>query len=116
MAYSRHQLTASVDGAPIPITDVAGPGTLIHTSEADPLIIDEPQLTASNVTAADATLTLAWGGSATGNLLLKDVVIPANSSEIPITNGHLLANGLDARAWTDTPSAINVAGGVIRVQ
>lgn len=115
MPYSRQILSASTDGEPIPVTATVTPGTLIHTCLAGQQTIDEPQLTASNVTNAAVTLTVEWGIPGLGKNLVKDYTIPANSAAIPITNGHLLRNGLTVAAFASAANAINIAGGVIRV-
>lgn len=115
MPYSRHQLSASVDGAPIVVVATATPGTTIHTAESGDQAIDEPQLNATNVTNASVTLTVAWGGvTDPGNLILKNYVLAAYSAQVPITSGQLLQNAKAVAAWCSVASAVNISGGVIR--
>ena len=116
MPYSRQFLSASTDGRPVPVVAVASPGTNIHTAPAGTQIIDEPQITATNTSAAAVTLTVEWGGVGVGNWLVDTYTIPAFSAPVPITNGHLIRNGLSVAAFASVANVVNVAGGIIRVQ
>lgn len=115
-SYSRQLLSGSTNGKPIPVTATATPGTAIHTAQAGTSGFDEVYAWASNVTGAAATLTVEWGGTTDpGDHMVKQVSIPANSPPIPIMTGQVLQNGLVARAFSGTASAINITGYVNRI-
>lgn len=116
-SYSRVLLSGSTSGREIPVAATATPGTLIHAAVAGAAAWDEIYLWASNVTGTAATLTIEWGGvSNPGDHLVKSYSIPANSPPIPIATGQVLNGGLSVRAFSDTPSAINLGGFVNRIQ
>lgn len=115
--YSRVLLSGSpASGRVIPVAATATPGTLLHTAVAGAVSFDEIYLWASNVTTADATLTIEWGGvTSPGDHIVKAFTIPAASSAFPITLGQVLNGGLVVRAFSGTASAINISGYVNRI-
>lgn len=112
--YSRVVLSGSPNaGRVIPVGTTS---TLIHDAIASPGL-DEIYLWASNVTNADATLTVEFGGVVSpGDHLVDSLVIPANSAPIAIAEGQTLAGGLRISALSDTLNAINISGLVNRSQ
>jgi len=115
--FSRVLLSGSTDGKPIPVVQTATPGTLLHTAIAGSTSWDEIYLWVSNVTVADATLTIEWGSvTDPGGHMCKSVVVPANSPPIPIVTGQVLNNGAVVRAFSGTASALNAVGYVNRIQ
>lgn len=111
MAYTQQTLSGSTNGRPIAVAATGSPGTTIHTAIAGTAQTDEVNLTASNVTASDATLTLEWGGTGTSDQ--KKILVPANT-QIPIPAG-LLNNTLLVRAFAaGAANAINIDGSVNR--
>lgn len=115
-SYSRQLLSGSTNGRAIPVAATATPGTLLHTALAGTSGFDEVYLWASNVTGSSATLTIEWGGVADpGDHMTRQLSIPANSPPIPIVTGQVLQNGLVARAFSGTASAINITGYVNRI-
>jgi hypothetical protein len=114
--YSRILLSGSTNGRVIPVAATATPGTAIHSAVAGTASFDELYLWASNITAADATLTIEWGGvTDPGDHIVKALEIPANSPPIPIVTGQVLNNGLLVKAFSGTASAINIGGFVNRI-
>jgi hypothetical protein len=116
-SYSRAHLSGSTNGLPIPVAATATPGTALHTALSGTAGFDEVYLWVSNVTGSAATLTLEWGGvTDPGNHLCKAVSIPANSGPTLVVAGLVLNNGVVARAFSGTASALNIAGYVNRLQ
>lgn len=114
--YSRHDLSGSTNGMPIPVAATASPGTLVHTAIAGTIGSDEIYFWVSNVTGAAATLTVEWGGTTDpGSLLVKNYSIPAYSDCRLIASGQTLRNGLVIRAFSGTASALNITGYVNRI-
>lgn len=114
--FSGNVLSGSTNGRPIPVAATATPGTLIHTAIAGTAGFDEVYLWASNVTAANATLTVELGGvSDPGDHLVKGYILPANSGPIPIAVGQRVQGGVAVRAFSATASAINITGFYNRV-
>lgn len=109
----RH-LSGRANGLPIAVAATATPGTLIHTATSGANEFDMVTLYASNVTVSSVTLTIEWGGTtATGDLGVKDLVIPANSSQTLVMRGRL-SGGVVVRAFCSTTNAINITGTVER--
>ena len=114
--FSLTLLSGSTNGLPIPVAATATPGTLIHTAVAAPGI-DRLYISASNITGATVTLTIEWGGvTDPGNLLVKTLTVAANSPPVEITFGQPISGGLVVRAFSDTASALNITGHVVRYQ
>lgn len=115
-AYSRQLLSGSTNGRAIPIVATATAGTLLHTAIAGTASFDEVYLWVSNVTAADATLTIEWGGVTNpGDHMVHAYTIPAASQMLPIALGQNLQNGLVIRAFSSVASALNAIGYVNRI-
>lgn len=109
-------LSGSADGEPIPVAATATPGTLLHTVAAGSTGCDQVWLWASNVTGANATLTIQWGGVADpSDHLCKAVTLPPNSVPHLICAGVPLSNGKEIRAFSGTANAINITGYANRV-
>lgn len=115
--FSTLLLSGSTNGRNVPVVATATPGTLIHTAVAGTVAFDEIYAWAANVTAVAATLTIEWGGVLDpGDHLVKALTLPPNSAPYPIATGQKLNNGLVVRAFSGTASAINITGGVTRIQ
>ena len=116
MDYSKQVFSSSTDGAPILVAATSiGSGTTIHTSITGILGFDEIYLYASNVDTVFHTLTLGWGGTTTGDLVLMAVVIEPNQPPIPIITGLLLQNALAVKASADVTNMISITGFVNRI-
>ena len=118
MGYSRQLLSGTpASGRVIPVVAVATPGTLIHLAVAGAIPnADELYLWASNVTGANALLTIEWGGVLDpGDHIVKQFLIPANSPPIPIVTGEIINGALNVRAFSSVASAINISGYVNRL-
>lgn len=114
--FSRHLLSGSTSGKPIPVAATATPGTLLHTAVAGTTSFDEVYVWASNVTAVAATLTIEWGDvTDPGSLMTKGYILAANSLPTPIAVGQVVNGGVAVRAFSGTASAINVTGYVNRI-
>lgn len=114
MATTRLYLSGSTTGRPIPVSGTAtGSANTIHTVAAAPGY-DAVFIYASNVTGTAATLTIEWGGTATGDHLVDAYSIPANSAPIPIATGQQMSGGLTIKAFSGTASAINITGYALR--
>lgn len=114
--FTRMLLSGSANGKPIPVAATATPGTLIHTAISGAAAFDEVYLEVSNVTGTAAVLTLEWGGvTDPGDLLTKQVSIPANSPPVQISDGLNINGGLVIRAFSGTADALNIIGFVNRI-
>lgn len=110
---SRVLLSGSTDGRPIAVAATGTPGTLIHTAHATD--IDELWLYANNRSAAAATLTIEFGGTANSDHTVEALSIPANSGPVLISDGLRLTGALVVRAFSGTANAINLSGYVDRI-
>lgn len=116
-ALTKVLLSGCTNGRNIPVVATATAGTLIHTAIAGTSASDAFYLWAANVTASTATLTVEWGGvTDPGDHMVKAMAIPPNSPPIPVVTGQILNNGLVARAFGGTASAINITGFIVRNQ
>lgn len=114
--YAPLLLSGSTDGKPIAVAATASPGTTIHTAVTGSTSWDEVYLWVSNVTAADATLTIQWGGTTDpADMIVKGVSVPANSTAILVIDGLRINNGAVIRAFGGTASALNITGNVNRI-
>ena len=114
--YTRVLLSGSTNGLPIPVVATATLGTTIHTAIAGTTSFDEIYAWASNVTAADATLTIEWGSATDpGGHMVHAYTVPANSPPIPVATGQVLNNAKVMTAFSGTASAINIVGFVNRI-
>lgn len=115
-SFSRIGLSASVDGDPIPIVNIATPGTLVHTAIPSLFGWDVLYLSATNVTGLAVPITIEWGGTAVGNHVVHNYLIPANSPAILVVSGLMLQNGRTVTVFAGTTNAINISGLVDRIQ
>ena len=114
-AFTRFILSGCVDGLPIKLTATATPGTLIHTATAVGGQIDHLYIFASNLDAAERTVTIEWGGTTDPDHLMGKLVgIPAQSSNFPIALGQPLLNGKILRMFASVANVITVTGRVNR--
>jgi len=114
---SKEYLSASDHGRHINITISGSPGTLIHTTTADPNSKDEIWLYGVNNASDEAILFVEWGGTDPVENL-HTVGIPASQGDVLIIAGKVLGSGLAVRAYSDhataTSSGINISGWVNR--
>lgn len=103
----------TANGRPIAVAATATPGTLIHTASLTAL--DEITLFANNRSAAAATLTIEFGGTANSDHIVETLSLPANSGPVLISDGLVLTGGIVVRAFSGTANAINIAGKVNRI-
>lgn len=116
MAMTRLLLSGSTSGKPIAVAAVATPGTLLHTAVAGALSFDEIYAFVSNVTNANARLTIEFGGvTDPTDHACKQYLIPPNSGPIPVITGQSINGGLAVRAFSDVASALNITGHVNRI-
>lgn len=112
--YEKIELSGIADGQGIVITPTATAGETIHTAHATAL--DEIWAFVSNLHNADVTITVEWGGvTDPDDLLVKGMVIPANSSLIPLIPGLILTNSLVFAAFASVADKLVVSGYVNRI-
>jgi hypothetical protein len=113
-SISEIKLSESDRGRPIGITEIASPGNLLHiaTDEELPEGYDKVYLYAVNVTEADHTLYVQWGGTDSSDLVPYDMA--AGTGAYLTIPANLLMGGAEVRAYADLGDAINVFGSVIR--
>jgi hypothetical protein len=114
MANARINLSGTpASGRVIPVVAIATPGTTIHTAHATSL--DALYLWAANVTDANATLTIEWGGVLNpGDHIFKKVKVRARAEPRLLVMGQHLTGSLVVKAFSDTASAINISGFCLR--
>lgn len=105
-------LSASVNGRPIAIAATDAPTTLLHT--ADQSALDEVYLYAANITSAEVTLTIQFGGTGVSDNLVA-TSIPANSGPVQLAFGQRLTGGLEVRAFASVANAVNMTGIINRI-
>ena len=117
MAITKQFLSGSTNGKPVQITGTAsGSQNTIHTAVSGTSSIDEVWLWATNNSGTDAVLTLAIGTTATtGELILDEVTITANTTPTPILAGWIVNNSVTITAFTTTGSDVNIVGFVNRI-
>jgi len=108
--FSKVILSGSTNGRPIPVTQTATAGDLIHTADAS--AIDEVWLYAVNTTGAVRTLTIEYGGVAGGDQIV--VQISENAGLVLIIPGLTLTNSLVVGAFADA-AGVNITGWVNRI-
>jgi hypothetical protein len=112
--YSKELLSGSTSGRPILIAATATPGTLLHTAIAGATSKDEIYLWFFNSSGSSVNLTVEWGGvTDPGDLLVKEYVIPAKTTE-QVSFGQPLNGGLVVRAFAATTNVITCTGYVNR--
>lgn len=105
-------LSGSTNGKPIKVVATATAGTLIHTAINNTTSVDIIRLVAHNSSGADVSLTVEFGGvSSPDDLIVKDIVIPANTS-VPVVVNAPLNNGLIIRAFASAANVITITGEV----
>ena len=108
--FSKVILSGSTNGRPVPVTQTATPGDLVHTAHAT--AIDEVWLYAVNTTGAAKTLNVEYGGVAAGDQIA--VQISENAGLVLVIPGLTLTNSLVVRAFADA-AGVNVTGWVNRI-
>lgn len=111
--YSKIPLSEGTNGKSIMLSLSSAPGTLIHTSAASPNM-DEVWLYASNVSSADSLTTIYWGTTATSDIITQ-VNIQAYAGLTLVIPGLILNNANTIYAFTQSPSAVDIAGYVNRI-
>lgn len=105
-------LSGSTNGKPIKVVATATAGTLIHTAINNTTSVDIIRLVAHNSSGSDVSLTIEWGGVADpGDLIVKTIKIPANTS-VPVVVNAPLNNGLVVRAFASSANVITITGEV----
>jgi hypothetical protein len=103
--YSKLKGSGSTSGKGIPISVIATPGTILHTSISGSLDMDEIWVYAVNVSASDVMLTLEYGGVAVADNI--PILIPAYSGLKLVVPGFVLNGGLAVRAFAGVANVIN---------
>lgn len=115
--FTKEFLSSSSNGAPIAVTASSSPGTIIHTTGTNQSIIDEVWIYANNISMAQTTLTLEYGGTASNNRLI--LPIPAQSGLTIVAPGLILrgtgSTFSTIRAYTNTVDTVNVVGYINRI-
>lgn len=109
MPYTREPLSGGAHGVPIKVVATATAGTLIHTAQASPTLVDVITLFACNHHATETIrLTLEKGGVASpDNLLVFD--IPPKTT-VPVLLDGVLRNSLVLRAFASIANMIVIDG------
>lgn len=111
---TKQLLSNSVNGKQIQITGTStSTSTLIHSAVAGTTDIDEIWLYATNMCTSNLNLTLEWGGTTTGNLMVAQ--IPYQAGRYLVVDGKLLNSGLSVTAFANSGNFINIDGFVNRI-
>ena len=111
--YSKIPFSQSTNGKSIMLSLSSSPGTLIHTAAASPNM-DEIWLYASNVSSSDSITTFYWGTTATSDIIAQ-VNVQAYAGLTLVIPGLILNNSNTIYAFTQFPSAVDVAGYINRI-
>jgi hypothetical protein len=108
---TRFLLSASNAGQPIPITNTASPGTLIHTAINSTAGYDEIYAWFTNVGPTPVNCTIQWGGTvAPNNEITNAYVLPPNSQPIPLLTGQCIQNALNVSVYAGVTNQVVVTG------
>ena len=117
-SYSKLALSSSTNGKSIVVSASAAPYTLLHTTGVSLTTIDELYIYASNNSTYDSYLTLYWGSSAAGDLLLQQN-IQAYAGQTVVIPGLILTGsgtvGSSIYVTTTYPNVISITGYVNRI-
>jgi len=97
------------DGTQIGLSTTASPGTLLHggTESSSGEVWDVITIEACNIDASsNRTITVAWGGLATKDLVMY--TLPIREGRVPVIIKGRLKRGLEVRAWASAADKINV--------
>ena len=113
--FSRHILSGSVNGAPIPVLGATtSGGVLLHLSQTATTGDDEIWIYAVCYgTTSDLTVTYRHGGASSVNEITA--IIQPGTGAVPIVPGFLLHGALEARAFTTASNQLAIYGWVNRV-
>lgn len=116
--YTKHLLSQSMSGNPIAITATGSDTTLIHTTLASNITMDEIWLYATNYTGTDMTFKLIYGCPDNGCTLFNGV-LEAYAGSTLICPGLVATgngtNGFQVHGNASALSGINVFGYVNRI-
>src|SRR5687767_4951026 len=105
-------LSGSTTGAPVLVTSTAMPGTTIHTAPNSGTDKDDLWLYASNLSAGNVTLTLAYSTVPT-DIIIQTV--PPQSGLYEIMTALPIQAGQVLRAFAGVASVINISGYAHRI-
>lgn len=97
---------------PIPVAAIISLGDVVHTALVGPTL-DEIWLYACNIGAADRTLTIEFGGAATGDKLV--IVVGVGLGLVTVLPGIPLTGALVVTAFADVTNEVNLFGHVNRI-
>lgn len=114
-AFTHEVLTGSTNGLGVTVAATSTPGTTVHTAIAGTTSRDEVWLYAQNNDAdgETRTLTIEFGGTGAGNLLV--VPVPCKAGPVLVCPGFPLRNTLVIAAFADEASDVVLYGYVNRV-
>ena len=107
---TKELLSGSTNGRPIPVTQTATPGDLVHTAHATAK--DEVWIYAVNTSGGARALTIEFGGVTAGDALTA--TIEPSTGLVIIAPGLILSAGLVVRAYADS-AGVNLVGWVNRI-
>jgi hypothetical protein len=113
-AFTKIKFSGSTDGKPIAVAATGSPGTTIHTAAAttEANSYDEIWLYATNVSGADAELTIEFGDTAAGSVS-KYTVLTKDGWKC-VVPGFILQNSAVVKAY-GAASTFNITGWVNRI-
>lgn len=105
-------LTGSTDFKPVLISaTTSGGANTITTAQAGTVGASFIDLQVSNTHTAAVTLNVGWGAVTDAGMLVKGLVVPPGSWNIPLTMVSLpLRNALVVKAWAGTASKLTITG------
>jgi hypothetical protein len=119
MAYTKFNLSGSVDGCPIVVNSVSGgtSGTAgtIHQAPAGTDGWDEIWIYAYNAGTTSQNLTIEWGTAGAGALAGSTIPIASQTGDVLVKPGFILRNGLVVRAFAGSAGIVAIDGYVNRI-
>ena len=114
MSLTKIPLSASTHGRGINVsaTSIAS-GTTIHTAQATTTdgLGDELVLYATNLDSVSRILTIGWGGTSIGDLMIFVIASGVTTQIVP---GLLIRNSLVVKASADAANKVEIFGFAIR--
>jgi hypothetical protein len=112
ITLDKFPLSGSTNGRAIKIAATGSPGTLIHTAQSGTSGHSELWLYAFNSNTLGCTLTMEWGGTSSDDR--TTITLPPGETDVIISPGFILNNGLAVHIYAATANVVFVKGWEVR--
>jgi len=113
--FTLGKLSASTDGEPVLIAATATAGTTIHTGVSGTTSFDQLMVWLTNTDTVARTVTIEYGGTTAGFLIVKALTLPASSPPIPVLTGQIINNGSVVAVFASATNVVLASGYIITV-